>query len=69
MNNKLRQELRELLNRHSRENRSDTPNFILADYMMGCLTMFENVVQRREKWHGRNKPEVPSRLKERPTGP
>lgn len=46
-------DLTALLNRHSLENGSDTPDFILADYLMGCLDAFNDSLHRREKWHGR----------------
>lgn len=49
-------ELRQLLNRYSRENASDTPDFILRDYIQGCLTAFNEAVKAREKWYGRDEP-------------
>ena len=47
----LETELKALLNRASRENRSDTPDFILAEYLMSCLHAFEFAVQRRADWY------------------
>lgn len=49
----LEEELRALLNKHGRENHSNTPDFILAEYMMFCLNSFEAAVQRRSEWYGR----------------
>jgi len=49
----FQQELAELINRHSRENASGTPDFILAEYMNSCLHAFNDAVNEREKWHGR----------------
>lgn len=49
----LQKELSEVLNRHSRENKSDTPDFILAQYLLGCLEAFEAATTKREKWYGR----------------
>lgn len=49
----FRQELSELLNRHSMEGASDTPDFILANFMTGCLRSFDEAVQSRENWYGR----------------
>lgn len=49
----LREELVGLLNKHSAENGSDTPDFILADYLMNCLDAFDKAVTAREKWYGR----------------
>jgi len=48
----LRDDVRDLLNRHSRENASNTPDFILADFLMSCLEAFEFGVQERESWYG-----------------
>lgn len=47
------QRLESLINAHSQENGSDTPDFILAQYLLGCLAVFNDVVKRREKWYGR----------------
>lgn len=54
----LGDEITELLNKHSRENASDTPDFILAEYLLGCLEAFELAVSRRESWHGRPAPDA-----------
>lgn len=48
-------ELEELLNRHSAENGSNTPDFILAEYIQHCLFAFNSCVNRRETWYGRDK--------------
>lgn len=42
------------LNRACAENDSDTPDFILAQYLMGCLAAFNTAVQQRETFHGRD---------------
>ena len=47
-------ELTSLLNRHSRENASNTPDFILAQFLEGCLATFATAVQQRENWYGRD---------------
>lgn len=44
--------LQELLNKHSCENRSNTPDFILARFLYGCLAVFDLAVKQRETWHG-----------------
>lgn len=46
-------ELTSLLNRHSRENVSNTPDFILARYLSGCLRLFNAAVVERAGWYGR----------------
>ena len=47
-------DLGHLINRYSRENVSNTPVFILAQYIAGCLLAFETAVQQRENWYGRD---------------
>lgn len=48
-----------LLNSMSMEQYSDTPDFILAAYLLRCLEAFDAAVKRREDWYGREdlKPE------------
>ena len=48
-------QLEELINRHSKENDSDTPDFILARYLALCLEAGNYLVERREQWYGREK--------------
>lgn len=50
----LENELRALLNRVSRENVSNTPDFVLAQFILGCLAAFETATQQRETWYGRD---------------
>jgi len=47
-------ELQDLINRHSKENDSNTPDHILAIYLEGCLQAFNTAVQQRETWYGRD---------------
>ncbi len=49
---KFRKELEELINKHSRENVSDTPDFILADYLYASLEAFDKAVYMRDKFRG-----------------
>lgn len=44
--------LKVLINRHSIENDSNTPDFILAKFIMGCLDSFEKAIQKRDNWFG-----------------
>jgi hypothetical protein len=46
-------DLERLINYHSMENGSDTPDFILAHFMRDSLLLFNSTVQKREKWYGR----------------
>lgn len=45
-------ELQSLLNKHSQENGSNTPDFILARYLNGCLRLFNSTVVSRADWYG-----------------
>jgi len=47
-------ELETAINRCSQENASNTPDFILAEYLMGCLAAWNRGVQQRETWYGRD---------------
>ncbi len=40
--------LSNLINRHSMENKSNTPDFILAQYLSSCLNAFEVATQKCE---------------------
>lgn len=55
----LKPSLKELIetaiNKVSAENGSDTPDFILAEYLVGCLAAYDKAVTAREKWYGRAK--------------
>ena len=44
--------LEELINSHSMENDSNTPDFILAEYLQECLDSFNNTTNKRDKWNG-----------------
>lgn len=41
-------ELRELLNRYSKENESNTPDYILTNYILNCLEAFEVAISQRD---------------------
>ena len=45
--------LTSLINLHSMERDSDTPDFILARYIWMCLVAFDFAVNEREEWYGR----------------
>ena len=47
-------ELEALINKHCQENASNTPDYLLAQYLLGCLAAFNTVVQQRETWYGRD---------------
>ena len=53
------QEIRECINRHSMENASNTPDFILACYLLDTLQTFNRAVKHRAYWHGHEVQPVP----------
>lgn len=57
----FQKELESLINRYSKENDSNTPDFILAEYMNACLQAFDHAVNQREKWYGRTAGNIYSR--------
>jgi len=46
-------QLKNLINCHSKENGSDTPDFILAEYLNTCLEAYNLALVAREQWYGR----------------
>lgn len=50
----LRKEIEVAINRNSAENGSDTPDFILAEFLTDALAAFDRAVTAREKWYGRD---------------
>jgi hypothetical protein len=40
-----------LINKHSVESESDTPDFVLAKYLVKCLQAYELTVVRRDEWY------------------
>ena len=49
---KVLKELTDLINRNSLENGSNTPDFILAEYMLNALFAFEAASNYRTTWYG-----------------
>lgn len=47
----FQKELEQLINRFSMENASNTPDYILAHYLMGCLTAFNTAMGDRSRWY------------------
>lgn len=46
----FRSELENLINRHSIENDSDTPDFQLSKFLMACLIAYEDTARSRDAW-------------------
>ena len=49
----LENEIRAALNRASAESNSDTPDFILAGFLMDCLEAWDQATVARETFYGR----------------
>jgi hypothetical protein len=47
----LRDQIQHILNAHSAENGSNTPDYILAEYLTDCLNAFDKAVTRRSNWY------------------
>jgi len=44
----FKRELASVLNKYSRENLSNTPDYILAEYLNDCLNTFDKIIQLRK---------------------
>lgn len=49
----FKKDLTALINQHCLENESNTPDFILADYLVHCLEAFHACSLHRERWYGK----------------
>jgi hypothetical protein len=68
----LASEIASAINRCSAENVSNTPDFILAEYLVSCLESFEKLAESRGTWHGRRllaSPKTPRSVSKEKTGP
>jgi hypothetical protein len=50
----IKNELAGLINSHSLENGSNTPDFILAAYLLNCLTVFDHANNWNTAWHSKD---------------
>lgn len=48
----FKRDLEELVNRHSMENTSNTPDYVLAQYLSESLRAFDRAVMARDLWYG-----------------
>lgn len=44
-------ELESLLNRYSKDARTNTPDCVLANYISACLTAYADAVDKRDRWN------------------
>lgn len=49
------EELTELINKHSMENDSNTPDFLLAKYLVNCLENYNQIVDSKRIFEQLNK--------------
>lgn len=45
-------ELEDLINKHSMEDESNTPDYLLAAYLRECMAIWARYTQLRDKWYG-----------------
>lgn len=65
----LQDEIREVLNRNSAERGSNTPDYVLAEFLRGCLEAFDHAVKDRERWYGRGDGPPPQLVQLAKAGP
>lgn len=58
----FRMRLEALINEHSMENVSNTPDWILADYITDCLKAFDKATKSRSAWHHGGYKEDPRKI-------
>lgn len=49
---KVKKELAEVINRNSLENKSNTPDWVLAEYLFDCWCAFNSATRTRDNWYG-----------------
>lgn len=47
----FKKELESLINKYSLENNSNTPDFMLADYLINCFDAYNKIKVWNDKWH------------------
>ncbi len=46
----FQKELSDLINKYSRENMSDTPDFILAEFLERCMIAYSIAATKKDQW-------------------
>ena len=64
---KFKKELEELINKNSMENESNTPDFILAEYLTECLLTFNETQKKRNNWYVSENSEESCETEDKPT--
>ena len=47
----IRKDFEHIINKYSLENESNTPDFILAGFLLECLKVFQMSTKARDKWY------------------
>lgn len=55
-NSDFKKDLTSLLNTYCKENESNSPDFILAEYLLSCLNAFNIASNKKDEWHGLQDP-------------
>ena len=50
---KFYSQLSEAINSNCMESGSNTPDFLLAEYLRGCLRLWDEMVTKRDAWYGK----------------
>lgn len=50
-NSDFKKDLTSLLNTYCKENESNSPDFILAEYLLSCLNAFNIASNKKDEWH------------------
>lgn len=69
MNKAFLSDLEAVINKHSQESPSNTPDFILATYLRRSLEAWNEGVEEREVWYGRGIQQRESPVENTPTSP
>jgi hypothetical protein len=48
--NSFRKDLEKLINTHSKDNCTNTPDFLLANFLISCMDAFDLTVRKRDDW-------------------
>jgi hypothetical protein len=48
----LRDEIERAINHQNAESGSDTPDWILSEFLLGCLKAFDAATNDRARWYG-----------------
>lgn len=51
--------IKKLLNETMAENMSNTPDYILAEFLVHCLFAFDKATNARSEWYGHNREKRP----------